>query len=73
MLAADLWHLIAISGNTKGFSGKTQGSPTGKSSSAFDVFALSRFAYASRDVRDVRDVRVVPCVSCGACDVVHAT
>ena len=34
-------------------------SPTGKSSSEFDVFALSRFAYASRDVRDVRGV---PCV-----------
>ena len=32
---------------------------TGKSSSEFDVFALSRFAYASRDVRDVRGV---PCV-----------
>ena len=31
--------------------------PTGKSSSEFDVFALSRYAYASRDVRDVRDVR----------------
>ena len=34
-------------------------SPNGKSSSEFDVFALSRYAYASRDVRDVRDV---PCV-----------
>ena len=34
-------------------------SPTGNSSSEFDVFALSRYAYASRDVRDVRDV---PCV-----------
>ena len=34
-------------------------SPTGNSSSEFDVFALSRYAYASRDVRDVRGV---PCV-----------
>ena len=34
-------------------------SPTGKSSSEFDVFALLRFKYASRDVRDVRGV---PCV-----------
>ena len=34
-------------------------SPTGKLSFEFDVFALSRFAYASRDVRDVRGV---PCV-----------
>ena len=32
-------------------------SPTGKSSSEFDVFALSRFAYASRDVRGVLCVR----------------
>ena len=38
---------------------KPKVSPTGKSSSEFDVFALSRFAYASRDVRDVRGV---PCV-----------
>ena len=38
---------------------KTEGSPTGKSSSEFDVFALSRFAYASRGVREVRGV---PCV-----------
>ena len=38
---------------------KPKVSPTGKSNSEFDVFALSRFAYASRDVRDVRGV---PCV-----------
>ena len=38
---------------------KPKVSPTGKSSSEFDVFALSRFAYASRDVRDVHGV---PCV-----------
>ena len=36
---------------------QTEGSPTGNSSSEFDVFALSRFAYASRDMRDVRAVR----------------
>ena len=34
-------------------------SPTGKSSSEFDVFALSRYACASHGVRDVRGV---PCV-----------
>ena len=39
---------------------KPKVSPTGKSSSEFDVFALSRFAYASRDVRDVS------CVTCRA-------
>ena len=39
--------------------------PTGKSSSEFEVFALSRYAYASRDVRDVR--------ACRACDVACAT
>jgi len=39
--------------------------PTGKSSSEFDVFALSRYAYASRDVRDVR--------ACRAYDVARAT
>ena len=38
---------------------------TGKASSEFDVFALSRYAYASRDVRDVR--------ACRACDVARAT
>ena len=39
--------------------------PTGKSSSEFDVFALSRFAYATRDVRDVRGA---PCERRRACD-----
>ena len=39
--------------------GKTEGSPNGNSSSEFDVFALSRYVYASRDVRDVRDVSCV--------------
>ena len=38
---------------------KPKVSPIGKSSSEFDVFALSRFAYASRDARDVCDVRDV--------------
>ena len=38
---------------------KPKVSPTGNSSSEFDVFALSRHACASRDVRDVRGV---PCV-----------
>ena len=44
---------------------KTEGSPTGKSSSEFDVFALSRFEYASRDVCDAH---VVLCVRRGARD-----
>ncbi len=37
-------------------------SPTGSSSSEFDVFALSR--YASRDIS---------CVTCRACDIARAT
>ena len=36
---------------------KPKVSPTGKSSSEFDVFALSRFANAPRDVRGVLCVR----------------
>ena len=38
---------------------KPKVSPTGNSSSEFDVFALSRYAYASRYMRDVRDM---PCM-----------